>query len=38
MKHQDKTWGFGRYEKDGRQIASMTNFELKNPPKMNRMP
>ena len=37
MKHQDKTWGFGRYEKDGRQIASMTNFELKNPPRRNVM-
>lgn len=33
MERQDKTWGFGRYEKDGRQIASMTYFELKNPPK-----
>lgn len=38
MERQDKTWGFGRYEKNGRQIASMTYFELKNPPKRNRMP
>ena len=37
MERQDKTWGFGRYEKDGRQIASMTYFELKNPPRRNRM-
>lgn len=37
MERTDKTWGFGRYEKDGRQIASMTYFELKNPPKRNRM-
>lgn len=35
MERQDKTWGFGRYEKNGRQIASMTYFELKNPPKRN---
>jgi hypothetical protein len=33
MERQDRTWGFGRYEKDGRQIASMTYFELKNPPQ-----
>lgn len=33
MERQDKTWGFGRYEKNGLQIASMTYFELKNPPK-----
>lgn len=32
MNRQDKVWGFGRYEKNGKQIASMTYFELKNPP------
>lgn len=38
MERQDKTWGFGRYEKDGRQIASMTYFELKNPPMKGKTP
>ncbi|MGN8774718.1 hypothetical protein [Candidatus Weimeria sp. HCP3S3_B5] len=38
MERQDKTWGFGRYENNGLQIASMTYFELKNPPKRNRRP
>lgn len=33
MKREDKTWGFGRDEKDGKQIASMTYFVLQNPPK-----
>lgn len=32
MKREDKTWGFGRFEKDGKQIASMTYFVLQNPP------
>lgn len=32
MKREDKTWGFGRFEKDGKQIASMTYFALQNPP------
>lgn len=38
MERQDKTWGFGRYEKEGRQIASMTYFELKNPPMKSKTP
>lgn len=33
MSREDKVWGFGRYEKDGKQIASMTYFILNNPPK-----
>lgn len=33
MNREDKTWGFGRFEKDGKQIASMTYFVLENPPK-----
>lgn len=33
MKREDKTWGFGRFEKDGKNIASMTYFVLQNPPK-----
>lgn len=32
MKREDRTWGFGRFERDGHQIASMTYFVLKNPP------
>ena len=32
MRKDDKTWGFGRFEKDGKQIASMTYFVLDNPP------
>ena len=32
MERKDNVWGFGRFEKDGRQIASMTYFVLKNPP------
>lgn len=32
MERQDKVWGFGRFEKDGKQIASMTYFVLDNPP------
>ncbi len=32
MNREDKTWGFGRYEKDGRQIESMTYFILNTPP------
>ena len=31
QEHPD-TWGFGRYEKDGVQIRSMTYFRLDNPP------
>ena len=38
MERQGKTWGFGRYEKDGRQIASMTYFELGNPPMKGNTP
>lgn len=33
MKREDKVWGFGRYEKDGKQIASMTYYVLNNPPQ-----
>ncbi len=33
MNREDKVWGFGRFEKDGKQIASMTYFILKNPPQ-----
>ena len=32
MRKDDKTWGFGRFEKDGKQIASITYFVLDNPP------
>lgn len=32
MEREDKVWGFGRFEKDGKQIASMTYFVLDNPP------
>ena len=32
MNREDKVWGFGRFEKDGKQIASMTYFVLQNPP------
>ena len=32
MNRSDKTWGFGRFEKDGKQISSMTYFVLNNPP------
>lgn len=28
MNRTDKTWGFGRYEKDGIPIRSMTYFEI----------
>ena len=33
MDNEEKVWGFGRYEKDGRQIRGMTYFILDNPPK-----
>ena len=32
MRKDDKTRGFGRFEKDGKQIASITYFVLDNPP------
>ena len=32
MNRDDKVWSFGRFEKDGKQIASMTYFVLNNPP------
>lgn len=32
MNRPDKVWSFGRFEKDGRQISSMTYFVLNNPP------
>lgn len=28
MNRTDKTWGFGRYEKDGKPIGSLTYFEM----------
>lgn len=33
MNRQDRVWGFGRFEKDGKQITSMTYFTLNNPPQ-----
>lgn len=33
MSRKDKVWGFGRFEKDGKQLGSMTYFVLNNPPK-----
>ena len=33
MKRKDNVWGFGRFEKDGKQIASMTYFIIGNPPQ-----
>lgn len=33
MNREDKVWGFGRFKKDGKQIASMTYFVLQNPPQ-----
>ncbi len=32
MERQDKVWGFGRFEKDGKKITSMTYFVLDNSP------
>ena len=32
MNREDKVWGVGRFEKDGKQIASITYFVLDNPP------
>ena len=32
MKRKDKVWGFGRYEKDGQPISSMTYFVIRNAP------
>lgn len=34
MLREDKVWGFGRFEKDGVPIHSMTYFVLDNPPPM----
>ena len=34
MNRPDRVWGFGRYEKDGKPIASMTYFILNNPPAL----
>lgn len=34
MLREDKVWGFGRFEKDGVPIRSMTYFVLDNPPTM----
>lgn len=34
MLREDKVWGFGRFEKDGVPIRSMTYFVLDNPPAM----
>lgn len=33
MEREDKVWGFGRFEKDGKEIASLTYFVLDNPPE-----
>ena len=33
MNRQDRVWGFGRFEKDGKQITRMTYFTLNNPPQ-----
>ncbi len=33
MDREDHAWGFGKYEKDGVPIASMTYFILKNIPE-----
>ncbi len=35
MNRDDKVWGFGKFEKDGVPIRSMTYFVLDNPPPMN---
>ena len=35
MLRPDKVWGFGRFEKNGAPISSMTYFVLENPPKQN---
>ena len=32
LREHPDTWGFGRYEKDGFPIRSMTYFRLANPP------
>lgn len=32
MNRPDKVWSFGRFEKDGKPISSMTYFILNNPP------
>ncbi len=32
MQRQDKVWGFGKYEKNGVPIRSITYFVLDNPP------
>lgn len=34
MLREDKVWSFGRFEKDGVPIRSMTYFVLDNPPAM----
>lgn len=33
MRRENRAWGFGRYEKDGIPIASMTYFAVDWPPK-----
>jgi hypothetical protein len=35
MRRTDCVWGFGKFEKDGVPIASMTYFLLDNPPPNN---
>lgn len=35
MLRPDKVWGFGRFEKNGAPISSMTYFVLENPPRQN---
>ena len=33
MRRTDGVWGFGKFEKDGVPISSMTYFIIENPPK-----
>lgn len=33
MRRTDGVWGFGKFEKDGFPISSMTYFIIENPPK-----
>lgn len=32
MNYEGKVWGFGKFEKDGKEIKSTTYFVLNNPP------
>lgn len=35
LQRDDRVWGFGRFEKDGVPIQSMTYFVIENPPPMD---